>query len=67
MTEQQRQMITPLLLSLAQVRTMEQVDIMWSAVDAALRTAGVNPGRKPTSVPQAKSMANSLRKRILGA
>lgn len=67
MTEQQRQLILPLLLSLAQVRTMDQVNILWSAVESALRTAGVNPGTKPTSVPQAKSVANSLRRRVLGA
>lgn len=67
MTEQQRQIISPLLLALSQVRTMEQVDIVWPAVESALRTAGVSPGNKPTSVPQAKSVANSLRRRVLGA
>lgn len=66
MTEQQRQIVLPLLLSFAQVRTMEQVDVLWSAVEAALRVSGVNPGTKPTSVPQARSVAVSLRRRVLG-
>lgn len=66
MTEQQREIINPLLLALQQARTMEQVNILWQALDPALRSAGVNPGSKPTSVPQAKSIAQGLRRRALG-
>lgn len=66
MTQQQRDFITPLLLSLSQIKTMEQLEALWPVVVQSFRIAGISPGNKPTSVPQAKSLANSLRKRVLG-
>lgn len=66
MTSQQRNLIIPLLLSMQNVKTMEQVDLLWAAIDAACRQAGVQVGNKPTSVPQAKTTANALRMRLLG-
>lgn len=66
MTSQQRDLILPLLLSLGNVRTMDQVNIVWNSLELACRSAGVSIGNKPTSIPQAKSLAVSLRKRIIG-
>lgn len=66
MTSQQRSLIMPLLLSLANARTMDQVSVLWSALRSACGSAGVVIGNMPTSLPQAKSVANSLRQRLGG-
>lgn len=66
MTQQQKSTIQNMLLSLSNVVTIQQVDAIWPALSSLCRQAGFTLPNKPTSVPQAKSVANSLRSRVSG-
>lgn len=64
MTKQQEELLRSVLNVLSVAQTMAQVDSVWSTVEAACRQANINPGSKPTSVPQARSVANSLKRHL---
>lgn len=66
MTSEQRPIIQSLLLALGAVTKPDQIDFIWGTLVAACRQAGITLSNKPTTIPQAKSMANTLKSRILG-
>lgn len=66
MTAQQVALIMPLLLALGNVRVMSQVDALWPTLEVACKAAGLSIGSKPTSIPQARSKAISIKRRIEG-
>lgn len=64
MTSKQRTLIMPLLLAISNANTIDQVIAIWQVLKPACAAAGMTIGNVPTSLPQAKSMANALRNRI---
>lgn len=64
MTSNQKTLIQSLLTALSLALTMKQVDLIWETLESALRQANIQPPTKPTSVQQAKSIANALKRRI---
>lgn len=66
MTADQRVVIATLINALATITKPEQIDFIWSTLEAACRQAGISIGNKPTSIGQAKSIAPSLKNRLLG-
>lgn len=64
MTSNQKTLIQSLLTALSLAPTMKQVDLIWETLESALRQVNIQPPTKPTSVQQAKSIANALKRRI---
>lgn len=65
MTSNQRDLLRSILTALTLVKTMEQVDTLWVTVSALSKEAGVDVGAKPTSLPQARTTAQALIRKIL--
>lgn len=65
MTSQQRQAVEALLIALTNISTPQQLEMIWDTVAASLRLAGITGVSKPTSVAQARALANNLKKRYI--